>query len=49
MNRENETSLDIKNELNKTIEKHANGEQYSHISSIKDRVLSKIKLDELQK
>lgn len=40
---------EFKKQLLKTIEKHANGEQYSHISSIKDRVLSKIKLDELQK
>lgn len=40
---------EFKKQLLKTIEKHANGEQHSHISSIKDQVLSKIKLDELQK
>lgn len=33
---------EFKKQLLKTIEKHANGEQYSHISSIKDRVKNEI-------
>lgn len=33
---------EFKKQLLKTIEKHANGEQYNHISSIKDRIRNEI-------
>ena len=33
---------EFKKQLLKTIEKHANGEQYNHISSIKDRIKNEI-------